>query len=246
MLPDGLNIKPQKLNENMEPEDSDDSEDKPSRRNGRRKIKIEYIEDKNRRHITFSKLVSETGLVYTFTTTKLQPIVTKPEGKNLIQACLNTPDPEAATTDDTTTTTTTTAAAAAAVEKDTTTAKIAGEKKTEEPIATSYRQDSTTKREANPLSPQPVNHTTTSPQTNPRQPRKYPQYQQMPMPYNQRYLGYNGNLPPSNYPPYGQPPFYHQSYPGNTNNPSNYWQQQPPTSPAERPFQPQQQQQGEQ
>lgn len=97
-----------------------------------------------------------------------------------------------------------------------------------------------------PLSPQPVNHTTTSPQTNPRQPRKYPQYQQMPMPYNQRYLGYNGNLPPSNYPPYGQPPFYHQSYPGNTNNPSNYWQQQPPTSPAERPFQPQQQQQGEQ
>lgn len=45
----------QKLNENMEPEDSDDSEDKPSRRNGRRKIKIEYIEDKNRRHITFSK-----------------------------------------------------------------------------------------------------------------------------------------------------------------------------------------------
>lgn len=39
-------------------------------------------------------VVSETGLVYTFTTTKLQPIVTKPEGKNLIQACLNTPDPE--------------------------------------------------------------------------------------------------------------------------------------------------------
>lgn len=38
-------------------------------------------------------MVSETGLVYTFTTTKLQPIVTKPEGKNLIQACLNTPDP---------------------------------------------------------------------------------------------------------------------------------------------------------
>lgn len=38
-------------------------------------------------------VVSETGLVYTFTTTKLQPIVTKPEGKNLIQTCLNTPDP---------------------------------------------------------------------------------------------------------------------------------------------------------
>jgi pheromone receptor transcription factor len=42
-------------------------------------------------------VVSETGLVYTFTTTKLQPIVTKPEGKNLIQACLNTPDPQQAT-----------------------------------------------------------------------------------------------------------------------------------------------------
>lgn len=37
-------------------------------------------------------VVSETGLVYTFTTTKLQPLVQKPEGKNLIQACLNAPD----------------------------------------------------------------------------------------------------------------------------------------------------------
>ncbi|KAJ2706581.1 transcription factor of the MADS box [Coemansia sp. IMI 203386] len=85
------------------------------KRAGRRKIKIEYIEDKSRRHITFSKrkagimkkayelstltgtqvlllVVSETGLVYTFTTPKLQPIVTQPEGKNLIQACLNVPD----------------------------------------------------------------------------------------------------------------------------------------------------------
>ncbi|CAO3639337.1 unnamed protein product [Mucor hiemalis] len=84
----------------------DESEtEKPARRSGRRKIKIEYIEDKNCRHITFSKrkagimkkayelstltgtqvlllVVSETGLVYTFTTVKLQPIVTKPEGKN--------------------------------------------------------------------------------------------------------------------------------------------------------------------
>lgn len=94
---------------------------------GRRKIRIEYINDKSRRHITFSKrkagimkkvslsgyntmkrislikqayelsiltgtqvlllVVSETGLVYTFTTTKLQPLVQKPEGKNLIQVC---------------------------------------------------------------------------------------------------------------------------------------------------------------
>ena len=36
-------------------------------------------------------MVSETGLVYTFTTAKLQPLVTQPEGKNLIQACLNAP-----------------------------------------------------------------------------------------------------------------------------------------------------------
>ncbi|KAG8691892.1 transcription factor of the MADS box [Ceratobasidium sp. 423] len=82
---------------------------------GRRKIKIEFIQDKSRRHITFSKrkagimkkayelstltgtqvlllVVSETGLVYTFTTAKLQPLVTQPEGKNLIQACLNAPN----------------------------------------------------------------------------------------------------------------------------------------------------------
>ncbi|KAI9484071.1 MAG: hypothetical protein EXX96DRAFT_164432 [Benjaminiella poitrasii] len=103
-------------NEGVIDQDDSDEETKPSKRNGRRKIKIEYIEDKNKRHITFSKrkagimkkayelstltgtqvlllVVSETGLVYTFTTTKLQPIVTKPEGKNLIQTCLNTPDP---------------------------------------------------------------------------------------------------------------------------------------------------------
>ncbi|KAJ2017251.1 transcription factor of the MADS box [Coemansia sp. RSA 922] len=85
------------------------------KRAGRRKIKIEFIEDKSRRHITFSKrkagimkkayelstltgtqvlllVVSETGLVYTFTTPKLQPIVTQCDGKNLIQACLSVPD----------------------------------------------------------------------------------------------------------------------------------------------------------
>ncbi|KAK6458414.1 SRF-type transcription factor (DNA-binding and dimerization domain)-domain-containing protein [Scheffersomyces xylosifermentans] len=81
----------------------------------RRKIEIKFIQDKSRRHITFSKrkagimkkayelsvltgtqvlllVVSETGLVYTFTTPKLQPLVTKSEGKNLIQACLNAPE----------------------------------------------------------------------------------------------------------------------------------------------------------
>ncbi|KAI8914196.1 SRF-type transcription factor (DNA-binding and dimerization domain)-domain-containing protein, partial [Gorgonomyces haynaldii] len=76
---------------------------------------IEYIEDKSRRHITFSKrkagimkkayelstltgtqvlllVASETGHVYTFATPKLQPIIAEPEGKNMIQQCLNTPD----------------------------------------------------------------------------------------------------------------------------------------------------------
>ncbi|KAI7892866.1 uncharacterized protein EV154DRAFT_384116, partial [Mucor mucedo] len=97
-------------------EDDSDGSGRPDKRSGRRKIKIEYINDKSRRHITFSKrkagimkkayelstltgtqvlllVVSETGLVYTFTTPKLQPLVTKPEGKNLIQSCLNAPDP---------------------------------------------------------------------------------------------------------------------------------------------------------
>ncbi|ORZ13637.1 hypothetical protein BCR42DRAFT_67685 [Absidia repens] len=96
-------------------DDDDSSGNKPGKRSGRRKIKIEYIQDKSRRHISFSKrkagimkkayelstltgtqvlllVVSETGLVYTFTTPKLQPLVTKPEGKNLIQSCLNAPD----------------------------------------------------------------------------------------------------------------------------------------------------------
>ncbi|KAG6868969.1 hypothetical protein C0993_006491 [Termitomyces sp. T159_Od127] len=111
-------------------DDDDDEKPKTDKKAGRRKIKIEFIQDKSRRHITFSKrkagmsgrvaaalvltvftgimkkayelstltgtqvlllVVSETGLVYTFTTAKLQPLVTQPEGKNLIQACLNAP-----------------------------------------------------------------------------------------------------------------------------------------------------------
>lgn len=42
----------------MQEDDNDDSEDDTPRgekRAGRRKIRIEYIEDKSRRHITFSK-----------------------------------------------------------------------------------------------------------------------------------------------------------------------------------------------
>ncbi|OBA20677.1 SRF-TF-domain-containing protein [Metschnikowia bicuspidata var. bicuspidata NRRL YB-4993] len=96
----------------------DDDDDEPAggkQQKERRKIEIKFIQDKSRRHITFSKrkagimkkayelsvltgtqvlllVVSETGLVYTFTTPKLQPLVTKSEGKNLIQACLNAPE----------------------------------------------------------------------------------------------------------------------------------------------------------
>lgn len=48
-------------------------------------------------------VASETGHVYTFATPKLQPLITKPEGKNLIQACLNAPEPgESATNTQTT------------------------------------------------------------------------------------------------------------------------------------------------
>ncbi|ANB13614.1 transcription factor MCM1 [Sugiyamaella lignohabitans] len=96
-------------------DDDEDDEDGGKQGRERRKIEIKFIQDKSRRHITFSKrkagimkkayelsvltgtqvlllVVSETGLVYTFTTPKLQPLVTKPEGKNLIQACLNAPE----------------------------------------------------------------------------------------------------------------------------------------------------------
>lgn len=36
-------------------EDDSDGSGRPDKRSGRRKIKIEYINDKSRRHITFSK-----------------------------------------------------------------------------------------------------------------------------------------------------------------------------------------------
>lgn len=104
---------PIKRDRGMDEEEEDEDERKSGRE--RRKIEIKFIPDKSRRHITFSKrkagimkkayelsvltgtqvlllVVSETGLVYTFTTPKLQPLVTKPEGKNLIQACLNAPE----------------------------------------------------------------------------------------------------------------------------------------------------------
>ncbi|KPV73259.1 uncharacterized protein RHOBADRAFT_2195, partial [Rhodotorula graminis WP1] len=86
----------------------------------RRKISIEYIEEKSKRHITFSKrkagimkkayelstltgtqvlllVVSESGWVYTFTTDKFKPLVKEDEngqlsaGQKLIAACLVRP-----------------------------------------------------------------------------------------------------------------------------------------------------------
>ncbi|KAI5190571.1 hypothetical protein NEMIN01_1109 [Nematocida minor] len=97
--------------ENMD--DSAESEDEGSRASkGRKKIKMEFIKDKGRRGVTFSKrkkgimkkayelnvltkceillvVASETGHVYTFATPKLQPIIKQHE--NLIQQYLNTP-----------------------------------------------------------------------------------------------------------------------------------------------------------
>lgn len=98
-----------------EVDDDDDERPRSGAGRERRKIEIKFIQDKARRHITFSKrkhgimkkawelsvltgtqvlllVVSETGLVYTFTTPKLQPLVTQSEGKTLIQSCLNAPD----------------------------------------------------------------------------------------------------------------------------------------------------------
>merc|ERR1740130_149081 len=83
---------------------------------GRRKIEIEYIKDKIRRHITFSKrkagiskkayelsrltgaqvlllISSERGQIYSFATPKLQPILMNENSKGLIEQCLNAPDP---------------------------------------------------------------------------------------------------------------------------------------------------------
>lgn len=114
----GLNQGPNSAGAGSVGPDDDDDDDGPSSgktQKERRKIEIKFIQDKSRRHITFSKrkagimkkayelsvltgtqvlllVVSETGLVYTFTTPKLQPLVTKSEGKNLIQACLNAPE----------------------------------------------------------------------------------------------------------------------------------------------------------
>lgn len=93
---------------------SDDGSASQRLNRGRKKIKMEFIKDKGRRGVTFSKrkkgimkkayelnvltkceillvVASETGHVYTFATPKLQPIIRQHE--NLIQQYLNGPSP---------------------------------------------------------------------------------------------------------------------------------------------------------
>ncbi|CCC67854.1 hypothetical protein NCAS_0A12960 [Naumovozyma castellii] len=85
----------------------------------RQRIPIKYIENKTRRHVTFAKrrhgimkkayelsvltganvlllILSGSGLVYTFSTPKLEPVIRDEEGKGLIRACLNGPDGDSA------------------------------------------------------------------------------------------------------------------------------------------------------
>lgn len=87
-------------------------QDEETRKNIKRKISIEYIDDRGKRQITFSKrkaglmkkayelsiltgtqvlllVANETGNVYTYATQQLQPIITRKEGRCLIQNCLN-------------------------------------------------------------------------------------------------------------------------------------------------------------
>lgn len=78
-----------------------------------KKIPIKYIQNKTRRHVTFAKrrhgimkkayelsvltganillliLSNSNGLVYTFSTPKLEPLIEQDEGKALITRCLN-------------------------------------------------------------------------------------------------------------------------------------------------------------
>lgn len=95
-----------------EDSDTDLNGKKKATKTGRKKIKMAYIEGKNKRSVTFSKrkkgimkkayelnmltrsqilllVASESGHVYTFATPKLKPIISKHE--NLIQQCLNAP-----------------------------------------------------------------------------------------------------------------------------------------------------------
>jgi len=128
VAPEGMPMGQMPMGEMMGAGDDDDDDDEeegaagPAKRkrggHGRRKIEIEYIEDKIRRHITFSKrkagiskkayelsrltgaqvlllISSERGQIYSFATPKLQPILVNEGSKALIEQCLNAPDPMA-------------------------------------------------------------------------------------------------------------------------------------------------------
>ena len=87
----------------------------------RRKIPIKYIENRTRRQVTFAKrrhgimkkayelsvltganilllILGHSGLVYTFSTPKLEPIIRENKGKQLIRRCLNSQSTTTSTT----------------------------------------------------------------------------------------------------------------------------------------------------
>ncbi|CAR28299.1 hypothetical protein ZYGR_0R00330 [Zygosaccharomyces rouxii] len=95
----------------QEPDDDEDEEERNSSQQ-KRKYPIKYIENRTRRHVTFAKrrhgimkkayelsvltganvlllILSNNGLVYTFTTPKLEPVVREREGKELVWKCLD-------------------------------------------------------------------------------------------------------------------------------------------------------------
>lgn len=94
-----------------EPDDEEDEEEKNANQQ-KRKYPIKYIENRTRRHVTFAKrrhgimkkayelsvltganvlllIYSSNGLVYTFATPKLEPVVKEKDGKELVWKCIN-------------------------------------------------------------------------------------------------------------------------------------------------------------
>ncbi|RAL59160.1 hypothetical protein DID88_006716 [Monilinia fructigena] len=82
-------------------DDDDDDDDKPGRERRKSRSSLLLINRVATLHFQKRRPALKSSswscprlvLVYTFTTPKLQPLVTKAEGKNLIQACLNAPEP---------------------------------------------------------------------------------------------------------------------------------------------------------
>lgn len=116
--------------EDEEEDDEDEFEDEidmiAEPKDRRRKFPVKYLENRTRRQVTFAKrrhgimkkayelsvltganilllVLGHTGLVYTFSTPKLEPIIRDQQGKDLIRACLNKPSPEGTPQDTTST-----------------------------------------------------------------------------------------------------------------------------------------------